>query len=282
MSSPTTPSRAFPPKGVPAAGSVAGATAEAQRKLVEICGKSAGEAIESLGAGAGGLTAEQVEKALEEFGPNDLSHRKELGFFGEILQRCRNPLVIQLLVICIVSLCMGDARSATVVGAMVVLSVGLAYFQEHRSSKAVEKLREMVQTRCLVTRNGAECEIPASEIVPGDIVTLQAGAIIPADLRLVAAKDFFVSQSSLTGESMPVEKNADPSEIAGRGVIELPNACFQGSNVLSGSARGIVVNTGIRTQFGSLSEKLSALEIHRGNYRTPARRQTAAHQSAAL
>ena len=210
-----------------------------------------------MGVGAGGLSADQVEKALEEFGTNDLSRRKELGFFGEILQRCRNPLVIQLLIICIVSLCMGDARSATVVGAMVVLSVGLAYFQEHRSGKAVEKLREMVQTQCLVTRDGSECEIPASEIVPGDIVTLQAGAIIPADLRLIAAKDFFVSQSSLTGESMPVEKSAEPADMTGRGVIELPNACFQGSNVLSGSARGVVVNTGLRTQFGSISEKLS-------------------------
>jgi len=257
MSSPKPPPRAFPPSGAPAAGFVAGATAEAQRKLVEICGKSAGEALESMGAEAGGLTAEQVEKAFEEFGPNDLSHRKELGFFGEILQRCRNPLVIQLLVICAVSIGMGDLRMATVVGAMVVLSVGLAYFQEHRSGKAVEKLREMVQTQCLVTRDGSEVEIPASEIVPGDIITLQAGAIIPADLRLITAKDFFVSQSSLTGESMPVEKSAEPASMAGRGVIELPNACFQGSNVLSGSARGVVVNTGIRTHFGSISEKLS-------------------------
>jgi P-type Mg2+ transporter len=251
--------RAIPPSGAPAAGSAA--ALEAQGKLIDICGQTAEAALGSMGAGAGGLSKDQVEKAFEEFGSNDLTHRKELGFLGEILQRCRNPLVIQLLVICIVSLCMGDVRSATVVGAMIVLSVGLAYFQEHRSSKAVEKLREMVQTRCLVTRNGAESEIPASEIVPGDIVTLQAGAIIPADLRLIVAKDFFVSQSSLTGESMPVEKHADPAEIAGRGVIELPNACFQGSNVLSGSARGVVVNTGIRTQFGSISEKLSGSRV---------------------
>ena len=260
MPSPKPPSRHFPQGVLQAEGPVNDSSAF-QNKLIEICGKAAGETLESMGVGAGGLSADEVEKALEEFGPNDLSHRKDLGFFGEIFQRCRNPLVIQLLIICIVSLCMGDARSAIVVGAMLVLSVGLAYFQEHRSGKAVEKLREMVQTQCLVTRDGAECEIPASEIVPGDIVTLQAGALIPADLRLIAAKDFFVSQSSLTGESMPVEKNSDAAEIAGRGIIELPNACFQGSNVLSGSARGVVVNTGLRTQFGSISEKLSGARV---------------------
>jgi len=245
-----------------AGGSSCGALAESHRKLIAICAKSSEEALAAMGVAAVGLSAEQAEKAAEEFGANDLFRRKEKGFVGEILQRCRNPLVIQLLVICVVSLCMGDLRSATVVVAMVFLSVGLAYFQEHRSGKAVEKLREMVQTQCLVARDGIEVEIPASEIVPGDIVTLQAGAIIPADLRLIAAKDFFVSQSSLTGESMPVEKSADPSDMSGRGVIELANACFQGSNVLSGSARGLVVNTGLRTYFGSISEKLSGDRVH--------------------
>jgi Mg2+-importing ATPase len=175
----------------------------------------------------------------------------------ELLQRCRNPLVIQLLVICVVSLLMGDVRAATVVGAMVLLSVGLAYVQEHRSSKAVEKLNAMVQTNSVVMRGGKECDIPIAEIVPGEIVILQAGALIPADLRLISAKDFFVSQSSLTGESMPVEKHAGPADVTGRGIIELQNACFQGSNVVSGSARGVVVNTGSRTHFGSIAEKLA-------------------------
>ena len=137
-----------------------------------------------------GLSDEQVETAREEYGSNILSHRKEAGIVKELLQRCRNPLVIQLLVICGVSLLMGDVRAATVVGAMVVLSVVLAYVQEHRSSKAVEKLVAMVQTNSLVIRDGKEDDIPIAEIVPGDIVTLQAGALIPADLRLISAKDF--------------------------------------------------------------------------------------------
>jgi P-type Mg2+ transporter len=233
------------------------AISEHERKLIELCSLPAEEALQRLGVTERGLSDEQVETARKEYGSNILSHRKEAGLVMELLQRCRNPLVIQLLVICVVSLLMGDVRAATVVGAMVLLSVVLAYVQEHRSSKAVEKLTAMVQTDSLVMRDGKECDIPIAEIVPGEIVILQAGALIPADLRLISAKDFFVSQSSLTGESMPVEKHAEPANVTGRGLIELQNACFQGSNVVSGTARGVVVNTGSRTHFGSIAEKLA-------------------------
>ena len=233
------------------------AISEHEQKLVELCTLPAEEALQRLGTTEIGLSDEQVETAREEYGSNILSHKKEAGIVMELLGRCRNPLVIQLLVICAVSLLMGDVRAATVVGAMVVLSVGLAYVQEHRSSKAVEKLHAMVQTNSLVLRGGKECDIPMAEIVPGDIIILQAGALIPVDLRLISAKDFFVGQSALTGESMPLEKHSGPAVVTGRGVIELQNACFQGSNVVSGTARGVVVNTGSRTHFGSIAEKLS-------------------------
>jgi Mg2+-importing ATPase len=233
------------------------AISEHEQKLMELCKLPDEEALQRLGVTENGLSDEQIETAREKYGSNILSHRKEAGIVMELLRRCRNPLVIQLLVICVVSLLMGDIRAATVVGAMVLLSVVLAYVQEHRSSKAVEKLKAMVQTDSLVIRDGKECDIPIAEIVPGEIVILQAGALIPADLRLISAKDFFVSQSSLTGESMPVEKHAEPADISGRGLIELPNACFQGSNVVSGTARGVVVNTGSRTHFGSIAEKLA-------------------------
>jgi len=244
-----------------AAKAASGSISEHEQKLLELCQVPAEDALKRLGVTEEGLSAEEVEIARGEFGPNNLGTKKQTGVIMELLQRCRNPLVIQLLVICGVSIATNDMRSAVVVGLMIFLSVVLAYVQEHRSSKAVEKLQAMVETNCHVIRSGAECEIPIDEMVPGDIVMLNAGAIIPADLRLISAKDFFVSQSSLTGESMPVEKSSDPSSMTGRGVIELQNACFQGSNVLSGSARGLVVNTGLRTHFGSISEKLSGQRV---------------------
>ncbi len=228
-----------------------------EQRLVDFCAVSVEDAQKRCATGANGLTAEQVEGSRREFGPNELKVGEKTGVLGEILLRFKNPLVIQLLVIAGVSLATQDYGSAIVVGVMIFLSVVLAYFQERRSGKAVEKLQAMVQTNCVVIRDGKEVEIPMHEIVPGDLVILQAGAIIPADLRLLFTKDFFLGQSALTGESMPVEKNAAPCDLADKGIIELQNACFQGSNVISGTARAIVVNTGNRTYFGSISEKLA-------------------------
>ena len=244
-----------------AAKAASSSVSEDEKRLVELCRPTVEEALLRMGVTENGLSEENVETVREKFGLNLLTHRRERGVLMELLDRCRNPLVIQLLVICIVAAVMGDFRSATVVGAMIFLSVVLAYVQEHRSSKAVEKLQAMVQTNCAVIRNGVECDLPIAEIVPGDIVVLDAGAIVPADVRLISAKDFFVSQSSLTGESMPVEKNAEPSEVTGRGIIELQNACFQGSNVLSGTARAVVINTGVRTHFGAIAEKLAGQRV---------------------
>ena len=234
---------------------------EHEKKLMDLCALSSEETLKQLGVGEKGLSSAEVEARRQEYGSNDLGPKEKMGFFMEIFQRCRNPLVIQLLVICGVSVAMDDVPSAVVVGLMIFLSVFLAYFQEHRSNRAVERLRAMVQTNSILIRDGKEEDVPMAEIVPGDIVVLQAGAIVPADLRLVISKDFFVGQSSLTGESMPVEKHATIGDTGGRGFIELQNACFQGSTVLSGTARAVVVNTGVRTHFGSISEKLAGARV---------------------
>ncbi|MEI8064561.1 MAG: magnesium-translocating P-type ATPase, partial [Verrucomicrobiota bacterium] len=178
-------------------------------------------------------------------------------FLSDILGRCRNPLAIQLLIIALVSYVMGDLRSAIVVGAMVVLSVSLAYFQESRSTRAVEQLQKLVKTVVDVFRDGKQVEVPLEELVPGDVVVLAAGSLIPADIRILSAKDFFVTQSALTGESMPVEKSAE-LPAAGKTPLESPNACFMGTNVLSGSARAVVLTTGAQTFFGALSQKMLA------------------------
>ena len=238
---------------------------EHEQRLLKVCCQSHDEALASMKSHEEGLSDLEVEIARETWGSNDLGHKKKHGFFMEILLRCKNPLVIQLLVIMVVMLKTADTASdyagAIVVGVMVVISVGLSYYQEQKSGKAVEKLNAMVQTNCHIIRGAVEIEVPMSEIVPGDIVVLQAGSIIPADLRLLSAKDFFVSQSSLTGESMPVEKHVETPETPSKAVIEMPNAVFQGSNVVSGAARALVINTGLRTHFGSISEKLGAAPV---------------------
>lgn len=227
-----------------------------ERRLLEICSFSVKEAIKTLATSSKGLSTEEAERRLDEYGANELAHARQTGFWGDIFHRCKSPLVIQLLVIAAVSGAIGEVKSAVIVGAMILLSVGLSYILDRRSSLAVEALGKRVESRTLVMRDGKETEIRISDVVPGDIVILQAGSIIPADLRLLVAKDFFVSQSALTGESMPVEKTAAAQAAQGLSVWELPNACFLGSSVNSGSAKGVVVNTGTATLFGSISERL--------------------------
>lgn len=231
--------------------------AASERHLLNICGLPLDQVLPALNTRDTGLTPDEAEEHSDEFGPNIIFTKRKDGFFREILNRFKDPLVIQLLAISGISLAMGDSRSAAVVGVMLLISVGLAHFQEKRSDKAAEELQNMVKTTSLVLRDGQEQEIPISDIVPGDIIILDAGAIIPADCRLLAAKDFFVSQSALTGESMPVEKN--PAAVAkAHTALEAGNACFQGSNVVSGTARAVAVNTGTRTYLGSISRNLTA------------------------
>jgi len=252
------PSVQVPPKPtqIPAAKSGQG-----EKDFLDICALPPEAALARLGAGDKGLSAEAVEERLERYGHNEVERARQLGFLGEIWQRCKNPLVIQLFVIAGVSFAMGDLRAASVVGGMVVLSVMLGYIQEARSGRAVEKLLSMIKATCTAIRGGQEVELPLRDLVPGDIVVLAAGSIIPADMRLIAAKDFYVSQSALTGESMPIEKTTVACTAAGKNAIDMPNACFQGSNVLSGTARGVVVATGARTYFGAISQKLAGQRV---------------------
>ncbi|HET6420147.1 MAG TPA: magnesium-translocating P-type ATPase [Geobacteraceae bacterium] len=230
---------------------------EHERRLVHLCSLDAPEVLAALGTTSLGLTGEEVEKRLDEYGANEMPHVKRLGFFGDILTRCKSPLVIQLLLIAIISGAIGEVKSAIIVSAMVFLSVGLSFILDRRSSSAVEALGKRVQSRTIVLRDGKETEVRISEVVPGDIVLLNAGSIVPADIRLLAAKDFFVSQSALSGESMAVEKTSDAFPSAELGALDLANACFLGTTVTSGTARGVVVNTGARTIFGSISERLA-------------------------
>jgi Mg2+-importing ATPase len=228
-----------------------------ERRLIDLCAVPVQEAINTLASTLRGVTSEEAEHRLDVYGPNELSHGKRLGFWADIFHRCRSPLVVQLLIIALVSAFIGEFKSSLIVGVMILLSVGLSYILDRRSNQAVESLGKRVQSRTLVLRDGQETEIKISDVVPGDVVLLQAGSIVPGDLRLLAAKDFFVSQSVLTGESMAVEKTTEGNPSPGSVAEDLANACFLGTTVTSGTARGLVVHTGTQTLFGAISEKLT-------------------------
>ncbi len=230
---------------------------EEEHFLLKLCMAPVDEALQQMESRPEGLDDHQVSKRTATFGKNEITQSKRPSFIQDILHRLSSPLVIQLLLIAIVSGFIGEVASTAIVGTMILLSVGISFVLDRRSGNAVEALGKRVQSRSHVIRNGVEAEVPLADLVPGDIVQLQAGSVIPADLRLISAKDFFVTQASLTGETMPVEKSAEPCDTEKTAILDLPNACFQGSSVSSGSARGVVVNTGSRTFFGAIAERLN-------------------------
>ncbi|MCX8159694.1 MAG: magnesium-translocating P-type ATPase [Candidatus Saccharicenans sp.] len=228
-----------------------------ESQLIEYCSLPLERVLLRLQTSLKGLSAREAEERLDEYGPNELATRKQLSFWEDMFRRLKSPLVLQLMAIAIISAVLGELKSTFLVSLMVLLSVGLSYVLDRRSFQAVESLGKRVKSRTLVLRNGVETEVKISEVVPGDIVILNAGSIVPADLRLVQAKDFFVSESALTGESMPVEKTAVAPAAPPRAALELNNACFLGTFVISGTARGLVINTGQKTIYGAISERLT-------------------------
>jgi Mg2+-importing ATPase len=205
-----------------------------------------------------GLSEGEAEDRLQEYGYNELAEKKEKHVIIQFISKFTNPLVVVLIIIATFSLYLGGSYvSALLVYAMAAISVALSFAQEYRAGREVEKLRKMVQTTATVYRDGKKRELNLRNLVPGDIVYLSAGDIIPADLRVISSKDLFINQSSLTGESFPVEKTARAVYPSSYSVIELNNILFMGTSVVSGTGLGVVVYTGIRTQFGELSKRLT-------------------------
>ncbi len=210
-----------------------------------------------------GLSSEEAAQRLEQFGPNQTIKEKKITFVHRLWDATRNPLVILLLVLGTVSYLTDDLRSAIVIIAMAVIGVSLKVIQESKADTAAAQLKAMVHTTATVLRDGVHKEIPLSEVVPGDIIKLSAGDMIPADVQLLKAKDLYVNQATLTGEAMPVEKMAVP-ELAGNEqelTLDNPSMCFMGTNVESGSGLALVMATGSKTYFGGIAAKLSEKRI---------------------
>lgn len=217
--------------------------------------------VEKLKTSPKGLAEEEVNSRLEEYGFNEPARKKKRTILLEILSKLVNPLVIVFLVIAGFSLFFGETASAAIVMLMAILSVFLSFVQEHRAGKEAERLSEMVRATATVYRNGKPREIKIREIVPGDIVDLFAGDMIPADLRIISCKDLFINQATLTGESFPVEKIAEAVKPRNGTPAEFSNIVFMGSSVVSGTALGVAVKTGLATQFGEVSRRLAAITV---------------------
>jgi Mg2+-importing ATPase len=264
------------------------------REMPDVLGKTLTEAaradpadvLRSLASHADGLTEPEARAALRRAGPNEVEHEKPLPWWQHLWHCYRNPFNLLLTVLAAISWATDDIKAATVITAMVVLSTGLRFWQESRSHEAADQLKSLVSSTATVLRRaqgdapaaglapGASAagprriEVPIRRLVPGDVLVLSAGDMIPADLRLLSAKDLFVGQSAMTGESLPVEKFPLQRDVKATNPLELDNILFMGTNVVSGSATAVVLATGRHTYFGALAQRVSSTDRSPTSFQT--------------
>ena len=206
-------------------------------------------------AGSAGLTAQEAEARLVQFGPNEPAATTHYSPVADLLHLFLNPLTLILLFSAGASAFLGDAIDAGIIGAIVLLSATLDFSQTYRSHRAVERLRDQVAPTATVQRDGTWQEMRRRDVVPGDLVRLAAGDMVPADARLLQARDLYVQQAALTGESLPTAKAATAEPASTK--ADAPNMVFLGTSVVSGTATAEVVATGPRTAFGDIAARLS-------------------------
>jgi Mg2+-importing ATPase len=204
-----------------------------------------------------GLTSAAAAQRLAQVGPNEPVVIHRLSTVWQLLRLFVNPLVVILLVASVISALLGQITDAAIIVTMVVLGVGINFWQSYRSQQAAEALRSMVTPTATVCRDGTWQEVPIRLVVPGDLIRLSAGDLIPADSRLIDARHLSVQQSMLTGESLPVEKTSTAEMGAAGAGPDAPQLVFLGTSVISGTATAIVLTTGPRTTFGEIAARLS-------------------------
>lgn len=215
------------------------------------------DVLKALKTKESGLTPSDVRLRIDKFGHNEIVTEKKRSWYHVLYKNAKDPLGVLLLVLGIISIFTGDMKASMMIGAMLVMSITLRFYQEMRADKAAEKLKAMVRTVVTVIRGGKKREISLRGVVPGDIVHLSAGNMVPADVRLLVSRDLYIDQASLTGESMPVEKNSLAIGKIPSNILDLPNCCFMGTNVSSGTATAVVIGTGVATKFGALAQEVS-------------------------
>ncbi len=214
------------------------------------------ELFMELRTSAQGLSNEDAQKRLEEYGPNQINAEKPMPAWRMFLKAFKDPFILVLAFLMVISFATKDQDAGIVMAIMIMASAILSFSQEYRAQKASYDLKEMIENTCAVTRLGKTTEIPMDEVVPGDIVRLATGDMIPADAILIETKDLFVNQASLTGESLPVEKQVEAQidlEKQNLSAIEMKNLVFMGTDILSGQGKAIILKTGQNTFFGDIA-----------------------------
>lgn len=232
-----------------------------EKTLGYYAAKNAEDVLKELAVTEKGLSESEACKRTKKYGYNVIAEEKKNHWIIEYLLNFKDPLVLILLFAAIISYVLGETVNAAIIFVIILFSTTLNFFQEFNASNAAKKLREKIATDTTVIREGKQQEIKIKNVSIGDIIFLNAGDIIPADARVIEAKDFFVNQSSLTGESFPVEKTSSALHAKHESLTDITNSVFSGSSVITGSATAVVVQTGANTEFGKIAEKLAETPV---------------------
>ena len=225
-----------------------------QIELSAAAAQPAADTLRALDSSPAGLSAVEAAQRLTVYGPNVLrSHG--VSALSILVRQLRSYLLLLLLVAAAVSAVVGDGTEAAIIGGIMLMSIGLSFFNEYRSGKAVEALHSQIRHLAVVDRDGQPTEVNVAEIVPGDLVHLRVGDVVPADLRLIDVHELECDESVLTGESQAAAKTAE-ARPAGESSLDLPPCAFMGTIVCGGDGRGLVIRTGASTAFGAVAMRL--------------------------
>lgn len=218
------------------------------------------EILEKLNTTEKGISKEEVEKRQNVYGYNEFQEKKSKSMFERFIEQFKDFLIIILIVAAVISGALGEVADAVIILIVVVLNAVLGIIQENKAEESLKALKKMAAPIANVIRNGVITEVPARELVPGDVVLLEAGKYVPADLRLIEAANLKIEESSLTGESVPVEKNTDIIDNPDVPLGDRKNLAFMSSMVTYGRGKGIVTATGMKTEIGKIADMISKFE----------------------
>lgn len=217
------------------------------------------EVLAFFNSNPNGLTQEEAAKRLAQYGPNELIEKEKISPWKIFLEQFKSILIIILLIAIVLSAIVGDIKESIVIAIIVVMASGLGFFQEYRAERAIEALKKMAAPLASAIRDGRETEIPARELVPGDIIQLKAGNKVPADCRLIEAVNLKIDEAPLTGESIAIEKTVEPLEVDLE-VGDRRNMAHMGTVVVYGRGKGIITATGMETEFGRIAGLLQEVK----------------------
>jgi P-type Ca2+ transporter type 2C len=221
---------------------------------------SPSQVLQRLGVAEHGLSADEAKKRLEQYGPNQLTEASRPGFWAVLWGQLNNFVVILLIIASLISILLGETVDAIAIMTIVVLNAILGIVQEQRAEEALAALKKLAAPEAHVLRDGERVSLPSGQLVPGDIIYLEAGNFIPADVRLLETVNLQVEEASLTGESLPVQKNATLQLDENIPLGDRKNTAFMGTVVTYGRGRGVVTGTGMKTQLGLIATMLQSVE----------------------